>query len=100
MPSFTRKGDGERPDHFKMVSQQLSCCGLTSLAASVKHMNSCSQFNARSESVQEKSIFSRLLAHRRCIVMVEGFFEWKQVSLPLALHSSVAKLHKHARATV
>ena len=37
------------------------------------------QFNARSESVLDKSIFSRLLAHRRCIVMVEGFFEWKQV---------------------
>ena len=35
----------------------------------------------------EKSVFSRLLAKRRCIVMVEGFFEWKQVvpALPLSL---------------
>ena len=100
MPSFTKKGEGERPDHFKMVSQQLSRIGRTWLAlvASTKNVTSCLQFNARSESVQEKSIFSRLLAHRRCIVMVEGFFEWKQVPLPL--HSSVATLHRHALMTL
>jgi putative SOS response-associated peptidase YedK len=37
------------------------------------------QFNARSETVQEKSVFSRLLSSQRCIFMCEGFYEWKKV---------------------
>lgn len=34
-------------------------------------------FNARSETVAEKSVFSRLLSCQRCVVLLEGFFEWK-----------------------
>ena len=36
-------------------------------------------FNARSETVAEKSVFSRLLGGKRCIVLLNGFYEWAQV---------------------
>jgi len=32
--------------------------------------------NARSESVSEKPAFKRLLAHRRCVLPADGFYEW------------------------
>eukprot|EP00892_Ulva_mutabilis_P001789 jgi/Ulvmu1/11610/UM008_0011.1 len=50
VPSFTKAG--EKPNFFRM-------------------------FNARSETVLSKSIFSRLLKTNRCIVCVDGFYEWK-----------------------
>lgn len=37
----------------------------------------CLQFNARSETVTEKPIFSRLLPQQRCVVILDGFYEWK-----------------------
>ncbi len=37
-------------------------------------------FNARSETVPEKTVFSRLLGSKRCVVLLNGFFEWAQVS--------------------
>ncbi|KAL2488239.1 hypothetical protein Fot_41531 [Forsythia ovata] len=51
IPSFTKKA--EKPDHFKM-------------------------FNARSESIREKASFRRLVPNNRCLVAVEGFYEWKK----------------------
>lgn len=51
VPSFT--GKTEKPDHFRM-------------------------FNARSESVKEKASFRRLIPKNRCLVAVEGFYEWKK----------------------
>ncbi|KAF8733863.1 hypothetical protein HU200_014715 [Digitaria exilis] len=51
VPSFT--GKNEKPDHFRM-------------------------FNARSESVKEKASFRRLIPKNRCLVAVEGFYEWKK----------------------
>ncbi|XP_019178582.1 PREDICTED: uncharacterized protein LOC109173745 [Ipomoea nil] len=51
IPSFTKKN--EKPDHYKM-------------------------FNARSESIKEKASFRRLLPKNRCLVAVEGFYEWKK----------------------
>lgn len=51
VPSWTKKGT--QPDHFRM-------------------------FNARSETVGEKSVFSRLLSSKRCIFLCEGFYEWKK----------------------
>ncbi|XP_031263351.1 uncharacterized protein LOC116121546 isoform X1 [Pistacia vera] len=51
IPSFTKKS--EKPDFYKM-------------------------FNARSESVSEKASFRRLLPKSRCLVAVEGFYEWKK----------------------
>ncbi|XP_048139172.1 abasic site processing protein HMCES isoform X2 [Rhodamnia argentea] len=51
IPSFTKKN--EKPDHYKM-------------------------FNARSESIYEKASFRRLIPKCRCLVTVEGFYEWKK----------------------
>ncbi|KAG5017770.1 hypothetical protein JHK82_023370 [Glycine max] len=51
IPSFTKKT--EKPDHYRM-------------------------FNARSESIDEKASFRRLLPKSRCLVAVEGFYEWKK----------------------
>ncbi|KAK6122203.1 hypothetical protein DH2020_044055 [Rehmannia glutinosa] len=51
IPSFTKKT--EKIDHFKM-------------------------FNARSETIREKASFRRLLPKNRCLVSVEGFYEWKK----------------------
>ncbi|OIW07605.1 hypothetical protein TanjilG_29978 [Lupinus angustifolius] len=51
IPSFTKKT--EKPDHYKM-------------------------FNARSESIDEKASFRRLIPKNRCLVAVEGFYEWKK----------------------
>ncbi|KAM3731354.1 hypothetical protein ACB098_12G157000 [Castanea mollissima] len=51
IPSFTKKSD--KPDHYKM-------------------------FNARSESISEKASFRRLIPKNRCLVAVEGFYEWKK----------------------
>ncbi len=42
MPSFTRLGQGEWPDHYRM-------------------------FNARCEGLTEKPVFSRLLPSKRCV---------------------------------
>ncbi|KAJ1275636.1 hypothetical protein BS78_05G150800 [Paspalum vaginatum] len=51
VPSFS--GRTQKPDHFRM-------------------------FNARSESVKEKASFRRLISKNRCLVAVEGFYEWKK----------------------
>ncbi|KAL5698525.1 hypothetical protein ACHQM5_029553 [Ranunculus cassubicifolius] len=51
VPSFTKKTD--KPDHYRM-------------------------FNARSESLCEKASFRRLIPNNRCLVTVEGFYEWKK----------------------
>ncbi|KAL6217813.1 hypothetical protein ACLB2K_011030 [Fragaria x ananassa] len=51
IPSFTKKT--EKPDHYRM-------------------------FNARSESICEKASFRRLVSKSRCVVAVEGFYEWNK----------------------
>jgi len=44
-----------------------------------KHgLNGFSTFNARSESVKSSNFYRRLLKRRRCIVPIDGFFEWKK----------------------
>ncbi len=45
------------------------------------------QFNARSETVAEKPVFSRLMSRQRCIFLAEGFYEWKKAR-PVALTPS------------
>ncbi|OWZ23409.1 hypothetical protein PHMEG_0001710 [Phytophthora megakarya] len=52
VPSFTKANS--KPDHFLM-------------------------FNARSENVQERPAFKRLLESKRCVVLSEGYYEWQQV---------------------
>ena len=51
IPFFTKKTD--KPDYWRM-------------------------FNARSESVEEKPAFKRLVSSKRCVIVSEGFYEWKQ----------------------
>jgi putative SOS response-associated peptidase YedK len=38
------------------------------------------QFNARAETVETKSSFKKLLEKRRCLVVADGFYEWKKDS--------------------
>ncbi|EEY64076.1 DC12 family protein [Phytophthora infestans T30-4] len=52
VPSFTKAT--AKPDHFLM-------------------------FNARSENLQERPAFKRLLESKRCVVLCEGYYEWQQV---------------------
>ncbi|MDA8744427.1 SOS response-associated peptidase [Rubripirellula amarantea] len=47
--------------------------------------------NARSETAHEKPSFKRALANRRCLIPVDGYYEWKKVSngkQPYYIHSS------------
>jgi len=52
VPSFTNLKNGSKPDHFVM-------------------------FNARSETVESKPSFRRIVQSQRCLVILNGFYEWK-----------------------
>jgi len=83
VPSWTKKGT--KPDHFRMVRflRSMQCC--CTFKQTRRFINDKGfliwppQFNARSETVAEKSVFSRLLSRQRCIFLAEGFYEWKKV---------------------
>lgn len=40
-----------------------------------------SMINARVESVREKPSFRNLLSGNRCVIPINGYFEWKQISV-------------------
>ncbi|KAI3439013.1 hypothetical protein D9Q98_001425 [Chlorella vulgaris] len=67
VPSFTKPG--EKPNFFRM-------------------------FNARSETVAEKASFRRLIPARRCLIPVDGFYEWvkeKDGKQPYYVHLSTGE---------
>ncbi len=52
--------------------------------------------NARSETIREKRSFQRAFAKRRCLIPVDGFYEWKvmprrKTKQPVFIHSTVAE---------
>ncbi|MEE9167741.1 MAG: SOS response-associated peptidase [Candidatus Neomarinimicrobiota bacterium] len=42
--------------------------------------------NARAETVMEKSSFRRLVPRRRCVVLTDGFYEWKKEGMSKVPH--------------
>ena len=51
--------------------------------------------NARAETLQEKPSFRNLLPNKRCIVITDGYYEWKKVSrksIPYYIHHPSNKL--------
>lgn len=48
-------------------------------------------FNARSESVQDKPLFSYDFENRRCIIPAAGFYEWKKTGKEKEKYSFFAK---------
>ena len=51
-------------------------------------------FNARSDTLTEKPIFSRLLPRRRCVVLLNGFYEWREEKAAGALVKQPYYVHK------
>lgn len=35
-------------------------------------------FNARAETILEKPVFGRLLPRKRCVVLLDGYYEWRE----------------------
>jgi putative SOS response-associated peptidase YedK len=56
VPSFSHGKGGTAPDKFEYYRM----------------------FNARSETVGAKGIFKRLVGKKRCVVLVDAFYEWKK----------------------
>ncbi|MEQ6375674.1 SOS response-associated peptidase [Bacillaceae bacterium S4-13-56] len=55
--------------------------------------------NARSESAHEKPSFKKLLTRRRCLVVADSFYEWKQVDgmkQPMRIHPKDRELFAFA----
>jgi len=53
-------------------------------------------FNARCETVSSKSAFSRLLSRRRCVVPVQGFYEWKNAEHATKADDTKQPFYVHA----
>ncbi len=57
--------------------------------------NGAKMFNARGETVMEKPAFREAFAHRRCLIPVDGFYEWRKQGrerLPLYFHAGDDRL--------
>tara|TARA_B100000941_G_scaffold146446_1_gene103897 strand:- start:67 stop:729 length:663 start_codon:yes stop_codon:yes gene_type:complete len=52
-------------------------------------------FNARAETLEKKTSFKDLIAKNRCVIISNGFFEWKRSSdskIPYYIHHSDGKI--------
>ena len=47
--------------------------------------------NARSESLIDKPAFAKPFAARRCLVLADGYYEWRKLALPATGSKKVAK---------
>lgn len=50
--------------------------------------------NARAETLSEKSAFKSLLSQKRCIILADGFYEWKKVGNERLPHRFILKNQK------
>jgi putative SOS response-associated peptidase YedK len=62
----------ENPDHFRVFRWGL----LPFWAKSEKEASR--MINMRIETIQEKSIFRKMLSAHRCLVPLDGFYEWQK----------------------
>ncbi|KAK1567598.1 hypothetical protein Q3G72_014100 [Acer saccharum] len=71
-----RRADGSDVDGFLLHSMKWGL--IPSFTKKTEKPNFYKMFNARSESISEKASFRSLLPKSRCLVAVEGFYEWKK----------------------
>lgn len=64
-------------DHDGEIQLSMMRWGLTPFWASADKPGK-PMANARSETVWEKSMFKRAMKERRCLMLVNGFYEWKR----------------------
>ncbi|TDH68502.1 hypothetical protein CCR75_005567 [Bremia lactucae] len=65
VPSFTKAN--AKPDHFLMFNARIS------------KRDHADMLLPRAESLHERPAFKRLLKSKRCVVLIEGYYEWHQV---------------------
>lgn len=65
---------------------------VPSFTKATGHPDPWRMFNARSETASQLASFRRLVPYRRCIILVNGFYEWKKEGLegkvPYYIHLS------------
>ena len=64
--------------HDNQRSMSLMRWGLVPSWSSTGPDNKFSMFNARAETIEEKPAFHGALQKRRCLIPVDGFYEWKK----------------------
>lgn len=65
----------ERPDTIQMLTWGLIPHWVTEIATAKQLQGRL--LNARSETIHEKPAFRSLIATKRCLILADGFFEWR-----------------------
>ena len=71
VPTIRRKPDGENRFDYLFWGLIPSYVNSRSFGSRM--------FNARSETVKEKSAFCKCIQNRRCLVLASGYYEWKLI---------------------
>ncbi len=74
-------------DHRRQLTTMR--CGLIPFWAKDASIG-CRMLNARAETLLEKRVFADALKMRRCVVVTDGFYEWRKVPAATAPPSSAA----------
>ncbi|QDZ22562.1 SOS response-associated peptidase [Chloropicon primus] len=79
-PVIFAKTHSQKEDDLEVMNMVWGLVpSYTKKSANLKYHNHWKMFNARSETMAGSPIFKRLLAqHRRCVVPINGFYEWKK----------------------